>query len=181
MKNKSIVYFLTGFTFGIVLIILLGAYPTDGEPCDLLKGRPQKFGDLEINVMDIDSNDTALVISKDNKIFFYAEKCSEGKVNQIAITGPNNEVRFTMYASDKEGLWKNASYMTERDRGYWYLDKDYDGRFDVMASDIDGDKYKTQYIFIDPNFIKVDFIKDNKAGNKDGSYIFKDSTSWQKE
>lgn len=176
------VCFFAGFVFGVMTSLFLGAYMSYKDPyIELKEGHHKKFGDLKIDVVKMDANDTALAISKGDKIFFFAGLNPENEVNQIALTGPNNEIRYKMDASIKEGFWKNATYMTERGKGYWYLDKDYDGRFDVMAFNYDGNTFKSRYIFIDPNFIKVDFIKGSKAGNKDGSYIFETFVGWKKE
>jgi hypothetical protein len=181
MYKKGLLCFFSGFVVGVLMSLALGAYMSYKDPYLEITGGHRKFGDLKIDVVKMDANDTALTISKGDKIFFFAGLNPDNEVNQIMISGPNNEIRYTMYESYREGFWKNATYGTESGKGYRYLDKDYDGRFDVMRSDYDGNTFQSKYIFIEPNFIKVDFFEGSKAGNKDGSYIFETFAGWKKE
>jgi hypothetical protein len=178
MSKKIMISLIIGFGFGVMVCLAFGAYVNYKDPDRLIIDRPKKFGDLTILAQRTDSNDVALTIAKGRKIFFYAQRNAEYKVNQIAIADPNCGIRFTLDFSEKAGQWQYATYGAQ-DNSY-YLDKNYDGKFDFIGLDYEGGEFQSNYIFIDPNFIKVHYVNGNKAGNRDGpSFIFDSLAGWQ--
>ena len=184
MTKIKVLYFSIGFVIGFISFFLIAVYFTYFSPNAEIYTNPKKFGDIAIVPLK-DADGERLIMTKGEKIFFYAEAeiGKTGKViNGIAI-GDQNVLRFKMAASEEEGKWKNATYACckkGRITGEEYTDINFDGQFDIKAVYDDAGKVIATFIYVNKNWKKVDQVGLKQAISRSEriTYIFDSNSGW---
>jgi hypothetical protein len=180
MDNKKIRFFISGFLAGasfIFLIILIPAYMNRGSEIRSMKS----FGNIKITPFEVDPKyflafGESLVIQKDQEPILTLYFDYNKKLADLTFLH-NNKPLFSASVNPDLQKWGMFSY-GYYETGISYYDKNCDGFFD----DMDVDRVRTDYIFIDNAWLKVDEKKGFKASIGSGSsiyeYIFSLEKGW---
>jgi len=183
MRKTKILYLCIGIIIGAGGIFLTEVYLSYTDPTLMLKGHPQKFGDIEILALkapDIQKDedvDKALIMTKNGVRFFYADTNKAGTVRSISILGPDQITpHFCMFASDNPGGWERAMYSYDKDNktvGNSYMDINCDGKFDDKDVYDNNGIWQAKYIYADNNWRRATYYEDNKRAKTEGiRYVF---------
>jgi hypothetical protein len=188
-KNASfsnLLCFVLGVLLSAIVLILLGTYCNYMDPYTIMRGHPKIFGDLKIRT--VEENDDKeincyLVMLKDDKQFFYAQKNKENKVTDVAIVGANNSIRLSIKSSEETGGWKTAIYGCTKGytKGEQYVDIDFDGQFDAKNIFDNQGELLSKWIYSDGIWQKVDYLDDGKAILGQTRYVFDANSGWRED
>ncbi len=187
----KVFYFVAGFVVGIICLYLIETYSAYLSPNAELYGYPKKFGDVTITafkstgLQESKGIDKILMITKGESPFFYASKNNAGRVTEVAILGQEKQIRFVMFAAEKnETGWANAMYAYGKNNltiGDKYTDINFDGKFDEKEVYNEKGTKLTTYIYVDNNWKQADSVMDGGVKVGGIKYVFDADAGWRKD
>ncbi len=172
---KTILLILAGLALGVSWCILLGLYYAYQDPYTIIKGRPKRFGNVELQSVDLQRGAQVLLITKDKTPFIVIERNTNGMIKSAGMLSEDcNDIRASLDTSDT-GKWQNFCYfksINKMEIGYKWLDFDFDGQFDYRSfKDNDGNLI-SQHIMFNSKWIEVENVSRGFAKTKNAIYSF---------
>jgi hypothetical protein len=172
---------------GLTLAVITGAVLEHLDAGTLLR-HPKNIGDIKIipfgpKTAPNNAPDGGFTMTKDGERFFYAAIGSNDKITDVAILR-GKDIFFTMATSKRSGNWIGTTYgfcHNGRDVGEHYMDLNFDGQFDLKGFYNDKGELISKYIYINQDWIKVDWEKpaEHAAGVGQTKFIFDPNSGWQ--
>jgi len=122
-------------------------------------------------------------MSKSGIPFLTVYQDKDGNVAQLCIIDEKENILFSMAPTTEPGKWKRVTYCGYNEmgnmNGEFFLDINFDGRFDTKHVLNDAGEKISTYIFIDRIWKQVDSANTKIAISGQTTYVFDNDSGWK--